>query len=236
MRKFIVIWVALASLVVFEANADVAVNLDRKTLDLLGKSISRHQSKAINEMPGNVRSYLSSIINPKKIYDLEDEDSMLWIHTHIINGRDQNLKESIDRMMASLALSGDRIHGDDVSSILEDHFFALWNKEEFDLEDSIRGYAEHWRERSKPSVRLSPDGLNPIEWIWELEVESRKHGVLHVGIDTKKRTFICYEYPLGLYFPEGEIMERIYREIVQDQDMAQHHIGVGRRKTDPPTK
>jgi len=51
---------------------------------------------------------------------------------------------------------------------------------------------------------------------------------MHVGLDVGKRTFICCDRRAGVFFPEGEIMERIYREIVQDQAIAGDHIGVGR--------
>lgn len=230
MHKKIRILVIFVWLIAFDANADEAVNIDKEKLELLENSIKRYQNKAISKMPGKVNSYLSSIVKPKSIYDLNDKDSTIWIQTYIMSGLDQDLKESIDGLMSSLAVSGDKIHGDDVSSILGSHFFASWNKEEFSLENSIRNYAEYWREHSKPSARLSPDGLNPIEWIWELEVESREQGILHVGIDTKKRTFICYEYPVGLYFPEGETLERIYGEIVQDPDMAGQFVGKGRKE------
>jgi len=186
-------------------------------------------------MPDNVRAYLSSIARANSMHDLKDKDSVVWIHSHIIIGRDQDLKECIDKLMSSLALLGDKIHGGDVASILANSFFALWNKEDFNLDNSIRDSAIYWRQHSTPPARVSLDGLNRISWTWKLEVESREYGVLHVGIDEKKRTLLCYEYPVGLYFPEGEIMERIYREIVQDQDMAGQLIGVGRKQVDAPT-
>jgi hypothetical protein len=51
---------------------------------------------------------------------------------------------------------------------------------------------------------------------------------MHVGLDVKKRNFICFERNLGVYIPEGEKLERIYREIVQVPAMARDHIGLGR--------
>jgi len=213
------------------SGAELAVNLQKETLGLLDKSISTYQNKAIDKMPDKVRAYLVSIAKPESIHDLDNRDSILWIDTYIVRGRDEDLKESIDKLISDLAFSGDKLHGDDVSSILQKAFFSSWNKEDFNLENSIRNHAIYWREHSKPTARVSPNGQNPIDWIWELEVKSREHGVIHVGIDEKKRTFICYEYPVGLYFPEGETMERIYREIVQVPDMASHYIGLGRKQT-----
>jgi hypothetical protein len=235
MRHYIYILTILILLIACRADAEVAVNLERETLELLEKSISRYQNEAVKKMPDKVRSYLSGLDKPKSIHDLKDEESIRWIHTNIIHGGDADLEECIEKLISSLALSGDKVHGDDISSMLEDSFFALLNSEDFDLEKSIRNDAIYWREHSKPSVKVSPDGLNTIDWIWELAVESREHGVLHVGIDEKKRTFICYEHPVGVYFPEGETMERIYREIVQDPDMARHYIGVGRKHSNEPT-
>jgi hypothetical protein len=235
MKTYVIISVVLFCLIAFEANAK-DVNLEENTLESLEKIIYEYQEKAIEGMPKSVRSHLLSIDKPKSIHDLKDKDSVIWFEKHIIYGGGLELSECIKKLESSLALSGDRINGEDLLSIKSDSFFALWNKEDFNLSESIRSYAIYWREHSKPPVRVSPDGQNPIDWIWGLEVKSREHGVLHVGLDEKKRTFVCYEYPVGLYFPEGETMERIYREIVQNPDMALHYIGLGRKQNRAPTE
>ncbi|SHI70174.1 hypothetical protein SAMN02745181_0686 [Rubritalea squalenifaciens DSM 18772] len=224
----ILVWLMGAGAV--GANADVAVNLKKETLESLGHALSAYHKKLIEEMPEKVRFHLSSIEKPKSIHDLKNEDSIRWIHHHVSLGPDEGLSKKMDELMSDLAVSGDKLHGDDVASIYESSFFALWNKDNFDLEKSIVKSAIYWRENSDPPHRLSPDGLNVIEWNWKLDVKSRESGVLHVGIDEKKRTFICYEYTVGLYFPEGETLERIYREIVQDPDMAGQFLGKGRKQ------
>jgi hypothetical protein len=220
----ILIWLMAAG-----ANAEIDVNLKKETLESLNNSISRYHKKLIEKMPDKVRSHLSSIEKPKSVYELKDADSIRWVHDHVKTGADEELIKKIDELMSDLAASGDKLHGDDIASIFESSFFALWNKEDFNLEESIVKSAISWREKSTPSQQLSPNGLNPIEWRWQLSVESREGGVLHVGIDEKKRTFICYECTVGLYFPEGETLERIYREIVQEPDMAGQFVGKGRK-------
>ena len=212
------------------ANADVAVNLKKETVESLGHALSAHHKKLIEEMPEKVRLHLSSIEKPKSIHDLKNEDSIRWIHHHVLLGPDEDLSKKMDELMSDLAVSGDKLHGDDVASIFESSFFASWNKDNFNLEESIVKSAIFWRENSDPPHRLSPDGLSVIGWHWRLNVKSREGGVLHVGIDEKKRTFICYEHTVGLYFPEGETLERIYREIVQDPDMAGEFLGKGRKQ------
>ena len=217
-------------------SAEVAVNIKEETMDLLEKSMSRYHKKLIEEMPDKIRLYLSSYDNPKSVYELKDADSVRWINDHVRVGADEDLMKRIGELRSDLAMSGDKLHGDDIATIFESSFFATWNKENFNLKEFIIKSAISWREKSEPIQRLSPDGLNPIDWRWQLSVESREGGILHVGIDEKKKTFICYEYTVGLYFPEGQTLERIYREIVQDPDMAGQFFGKERKqKTNPFT-
>ncbi len=212
------------------SNAEMAVNLKKETLDSVDHALSRYHKKLIEEMPDKVRLHLSSIEKPNSIHDLKDEDSIRWIHHHVRLGPDEDCDKRIDELRTDLAVSGDKLNGGDIVSICERAFFARWNKEKFNLEESIVKIAHYWRENSDPPHRLSPDGLNLIEWNWKLDVKSREGGVLHVGIDEKKRTFICYDYTVGLYFPEGETLERIYREIVQDPEKAGQFVGNGRKQ------
>jgi hypothetical protein len=219
-----------ASLVAADVNDKADINIKRETLELLDKSMSSYHKKLISSMPDNVRLHLSKLVKPRSIYDLKDADSLRWIQEHVRVGANDDLIKAVDGLVSDLAVSGDKIHGDDIASIFESSFFALWNKESFNLEEPIVKIAISWREKSTPPQQLSPDGLNRIEWRWQLDVESRESGVLHVGIDEKKRTFICYENTIGLYLPEGETLERIYREIVQDPNMAGQFVGKGRKQ------
>lgn len=232
MNKFFNSAIVSLCLINFGVSNELDVNIENNTIKLLQDSISKYHNKVIKIMPENVRAHLESIDKPRSMYDLKDKESVAWVNAHVVIGGDQDIQNAIDRLKADLSLSGDKIHGNDICGIFEKSFFALWNDEKYNIRESINDYVLYWREQSKPSAKVSPDGLNRIDWIWQLDVASRKHGVLHVGIDVKKRTFICYEYTVGLYFPEGETMERIYREIVQDQDMAGQFIGIGRKQAE----
>jgi hypothetical protein len=97
-----------------------------------------------------------------------------------------------------------------------DLFLAIMRGQEFDILQKLRSIKLSQLELRRPKQDLTPIGSNKIVWIWRLNVEGREHGILHVGIDVKTRNFICYEYPVGIYYPEGDVLQRIHTTIVQD--------------------
>jgi|GEM_PF-2120124 len=142
----------------------------------------------------------------------------------------EKLAICFEYLAKTIACSGDQITGDDATLIMKEAFWHKLHKRPYDFKNRITELVIYWRENRTPDVKISPLGMGKIEWIWKLNVNSRVNGVMHVGMDTIKRTFICYEYGVGAYFPEGETLERIYREIVQEPDMARDHIGKNRIK------
>lgn len=93
----------------------------------------------------------------------------------------------------------------------------------------------YWNENSDPPIRFAPDGQGSIRWVWRLENKSRIHGIIHVGIDKRTGRFLCYEYPIGVYYPEGPVLERIFFEIVRSDnfDSTYRNIMSPISKTEP---
>lgn len=121
-----------------------------------------------------------------------------------------------------------KIHSDDGAWIMWESLLDYINKRDFELDAQIAKHMLIYRENTHPEFALSPNGQGKIHWAWRLPTDKRKYGIIHVGIDEKKRTFLCYECGVGIYFPEGDVMERIYTEIVQDPDSAGIWLGKGR--------
>lgn len=194
-----------------------------ESLDVLSDRISSYLAGVDKTMPESVKAEIMKT-------SLEDfpnisAKSLEWVRDNIDLGEEKDpglLKAFKDVVKWS------GIRGDDIAAILRLAFHADIHKREFVISDSISDRIIAWRETTTPEVKYSPSGQGEINWAWKLEsTKKRKYGVLHVGIDLKKRTFVCYESDVGLYFPEGETMERIYAEIVQEPDMAGIWLGKG---------
>lgn len=210
--------------------AEQSPSVPKAIVEKLASEINSFQKEMIHRMPDNVRKDILAASDPINIYNLS-EDSQKWVGQNIANGVSEGISKYFDLLSVELRLSGDRLGDEDYSAILEQSFFHQVRTSPFNLEEEILHYANYWREHTTPNVRLSPNGLGEIDWRWQLSVAERPDGVLHVGIDRKKRTFICYERTVGIYFPEGDVMERIYAEIVQDPNMAGEFVGKGRLKS-----
>lgn len=196
---------------------------EAESMDALSDRISRYLEGVCKTMPESVKDEIVKT----SLEDLPNvsEKSLDWVRDHIDLGTEID-PELLKAFRDVIKWSG--IRGDDIPAILRLAFHAHLHEREFFISDSISDRIIGWRETSTPEVKYSPSGQGEINWAWKLEsTKKRKHGVLHVGIDLKKRTFICYESDVGLYFPEGETMERIYREIVQEPDMAGIWLGKG---------
>lgn len=159
-----------------------------------------------------------------KIDDLSSE-SIKWIEAKLIMQRDVELSKAFDAV-----LKWSNLNGADANSIIRETFWDFAHGKPFQLLSKISDYIINSIEMKPPDIRFSPSGHGEIGWYWKLLSPRRKSGILHVGIDLKKRTFVCYERDLGVYFPEGETMDRIYTEIVQDPEMAGIWVGKGFRK------
>jgi hypothetical protein len=194
----------------------------------LRKCILRSLKPALSDIPEDVRNELSKCKDQGDILKSPDYVQK-WVNENISYFSDVETAQAFNRLTEDVLKSGDYIDGDAISQILELSFLSMLNGKPFDLNKSITDTVAYWRENRTPNIKFSPQGLGKIQWTWKIRELTRYEGVIHVGLDIKKRTFICYEYGKGLYFPEGDIMERIYSEIVQDPIMAGTHIGKGRK-------
>lgn len=200
------------------------VQFDDEVISELIKSIESFHNDAILQMPENIRN---QVLKAEKMKDLAKLpiESQSWLNDNAFNVGSLDLANSAGRLIEMLRRNGDRV---EMHEILEETFWCKLHGKPSDIESLIRSDVIYWREVSIPNVKFSPQGQNEIQWIWQLEVKERPNGTLHVGLDVKKRTFICFDRKVGVFFPEGETMERIYREIVQVPSRARDHIGQGR--------
>lgn len=199
---------------------------EAESMDLLSERLSRYFSSAEEQIPESLKAEILKLKSPK-FYELPLESQELFrVHIELAASSDPEVSKSIIDVWK---WSGLKVG--DAADIKWLAFYAHLHKQDYDISESVADSMIMWREATPPEVRFSPDGRGEIKWIWLLESsKKRQNGTLHVGIDLKKRTFICYESDLGLYFPEGEVMERIYREIVQEPEMAGIWLGKGFKK------
>jgi hypothetical protein len=229
MQFRLVFIILFASIFVTAEEPHQRVEIDHGLLDDLRRNLIKSQESLLSEIPNDVKNEL---IKCKDRNDINKTPVHVqqWISDNVSNLTDIETAESFGNMAAYLREKGDYIHGDDVSVMLESAFLSKLNGKQYDLEKYIIETVIYWRENKTPDVKYSPLGLGEIKWIWKLDQPARIKGVVHVGIDKTKRVFICYEHGKGLFFPEGDILERIYAEIVQDPSMAGSHIGKRRKK------
>jgi hypothetical protein len=194
----------------------------RSSLDELEESVSSFHDEVIETIPEKIRKQLVACDTADAI-ELLPKSTHIWLHDNVGQLRDPAVAESVASVAELL-----KFHSDDLSDMLKKTFWSRLKKMPFDYESYFFEKVIYWKENEPPAIKYSPQGLGEVKWIWKLDVESRLHGIMHVGLDVKKRNFICFERNLGVYIPEGEKLERIYREIVQVPAMARDHIGLGR--------
>jgi len=170
-----------------------------------------HDKKALT-MPAAVRREIVECDSPDGLRDMSLE-SKKWLH--------DNLSQIFDEEAIPLIESLDELKvGDDLFQLLSETFWCRVKEKPIDLDKRIKDIGLYWKETTKPSVEHAPIGKGAIDWFWKLDVKSRPHGTLHVGIDVETRRFLCYEHTIGIYYPEGITLERIRAEIVQDPQRA----------------
>jgi hypothetical protein len=194
-------------------------------IDELHRNLIKYNDSQRNKIPDFIKKeILENEGDFKKIPDKSSE----WISINVSS----NVNEEIARSI-KLLMSWSGLHQDDISSLFGLSFCKQVANRPFNIFEFVSDHILYWREHGKPDVKLSPNGNGRIMWLWNLNTNKRKFGNIHVGIDEKKRHFVCFESDLGLYFPEGEMMERIYSEIIQEPDVAGIHLGKGRREHNP---
>lgn len=204
---------------------DVIINKEEfDQIDHLhGLLLKFHQSN-FSLAPDLLKTEILKADSPNDIEDLSSE-SIEWIEAKLTAQRDVELNKAFVAV-----LKWSNLNGADADSIIRETFWDFAHGKPFQLASKISELIINSIEMKPPDIRFSPSGHGEIDWNWKLLSTRRKSGILHVGIDLKKRTFVCYERDLGVYFPEGETMDRIYTEIVQDPEMAGIWVGKGFRK------
>jgi hypothetical protein len=171
------------------------------------------------------KGMLKKISKCESVDDLKhlDLDAQKWLHQNFCMAPDMKMGANFEKL--------DEIKmGDDVYLILSDTFWCRVKGKPIELRKRIDSVGLYWKETTRPLIKVAPEGRGGIDWRWKLDISTRPHGTMHVGLDTKTQRFICYEHTVGLYYPEGDVLNRIRAEIVQDPDMAGIWIGKGRRE------
>lgn len=188
-------------------------------LDMLESRLITMYDKEIAIMPNKVRLELSTCPSPHELGKIS-ADSQLWIKEHLHQINEPEIALLFDKVYEIRCF-------DDVYQVASVAFWRRANGKPLDLEARIEEIELYHKESQEPSIRFAPVGGGEVMWMWKLPVNSRPYGVLHIGIDTNTRRFLCYEQTKGLYYPEGEVLERIRAEIVQEPLMAGRHLGKG---------
>ncbi len=212
----------LSAIWVMANNHLVVAQVDKDVLlDNLSRQIAKLDDEKFKSISKDILRKISECPSPDDFAKL-DLESQNWLHQNFDNfGGNVKIGEAFSKLKEV------RSDGDGYE-ILCESFWCRLNGKPFDLGKSVESIGIYWLEHDSPEIKFAPEGRGKVDWIWQLEVIIRPHGVLHVGIDTKTRRFLCYERMVGVYYPEGETLERIYAEIVQDPIRAGIHIGKGR--------
>lgn len=184
-------------------NEELAVKLEKKLID----AVERINEQ--NLIPVNVAE---NIKNKNKMWYEFPKESQKWLLEDL-----PNVLATPEILELYSKLEWEHNFGN--QGVILDLFIAVMRGQEFDILQKLRSSKLYKLEQQNPKQELTPIGRNKIVWIWRLNVEGREHGTLHVGIDVKTRNFICHEYTIGIYYPEGEVLQRIHKNIVQDDKL-----------------
>lgn len=227
MKKFFLILLSIASLhltaeaFIFNGDNVEFDEYELNSIDLWGSAIYKYHDNNYKKLAAQVRGEIEKL-KTAEIYDLQ-------VNTlEILKGYLQGT-EDLDKSYQAVRRWSE-FHGDDRTTIMWETLLDYIHKKDFELSVKVAESMLVYRESQPPEIEFSPNGQGKISWYWNLKTNRRKFGKIHVGLDLKKRTFVCYESDVGLYFPEGEIMERIYSEIVQVPEMANQWLGKGRKE------
>lgn len=214
--------VTLIFLLSFDLHSEESeINLDNTEVNNLEMLLVNSHNNIIKKMPENIHNELLGIKSFDDFYKLS-ESTQIWVEQNVSQVRDVEISNIFTNFT-----NVSYLHGDDVSKILRETFILKVGNKKLDLKNKIEMSMIYWIEQSIPIFNASPEGNGKITWIWKLPTKERKLGVIHVGLDDKSRRFICYERNRGIYYAEGEILERIRAEIVQNTDMASGRVGKG---------
>lgn len=214
------IFLLLLSLIAQYSESLFAIETKRDDLILkIESKIDKYYDKKITGIPEAVRLELLKFDSYNRL-NTATANTQLWLH--------ENFSQMDDKEIADILLNFDELRGgDDVFKLVSEGFWCRLKGKPLEFEARISLTGTYWKENDRPNINLAPVSRGSIEWIWKLDVPERTFGVLHVGIDLKTRVFVCFENTVGIYYPEGDILERIRAEIIQNPAMAGTRIGKG---------
>lgn len=176
-------------------------------LEKINVELTKIIDKKVGEVPAGVRRGVIDCESASDFVKLP-EKSQIWLDDNL----DHQIFFEFTNMLSSLP---EIHHGGDIRAILKKSFWCRLKGLPYNLNEEIGLIDLYWKEVKKPSVVYSPLGKGKVNWAWRLEIKSRPHGIIHVGMDTKSRRFLCYDRTIGVFYPEGLLLDRIRTEIVR---------------------
>lgn len=179
---------------------------DKPSLQDLEKRIQDYHIQLIQAIPREIKKELLEIKKYDDMLGLSLK-SQTWLAAQFIDIVEiaNNLKKISPSFIA-----------DDVNQLMRQTLIDTLHNKPLKINLKINDVETYWAEAAFPKFNKSPIGLNIVEWNWQLPNSKRKHGIIHVGIDTKTRQFLCFERTIGYYYPEGTLLEKIRKEFIKN--------------------
>lgn len=211
MNKYIVIFFAIIS------NC-IAGKLE---LEGLKEKLGNHWKGVIKNMPPRFLAEIKSVESSTGLNDLNIE-TLKWMSINLYPDGDEVL--GLQTMLGQIdALKNQN----DLELFLRESFWSKVKGRDFNIVNRLEDFETYWKESTTPDKNVVPGTDEKLEWIWKLPVETRRNGILHVGLVTASRKFICFEQDRGIYYPVGDTLEKIRADIVQNPDLSLEFVGKG---------
>jgi|GEM_PF-2459623 len=203
---------------------------DKLELEELDENLGVHWEKIIKNMPPRYLAEIKSVESSAGLIDLNIQ-TLKWMSANLYPKGDEalGLKKRLGRIDALK-------NQNDLELFLRESFWSKVKGRDFHIADRLEDFETYWKESTTPNISVVPGTNEKLEWIWKLPVATRQNGIIHVGLVTVSRKFICFEQNRGIYYPTGATLEKVRAEIVQDPDVSLEFIGKGylKNKTEVP--
>ncbi len=175
------------------------------------KELARVSVSKMGVMPAGVKAEILQCLNVNDML-LMSPASLKWVQNAYISTFSPTLSYYQWRLSPLLR------SGDDWGSLYRQMVWCNVHNKPFSLGREVSYYASYWKSLDKPILNIDPLSYGKIDWKWLLRESSadRVTRVIHIGIDQTSQRFVCYDLEVGgLYYPEGELLERIRIGFVQ---------------------
>ena len=224
-------WILVAANVVIVTQSSAAIEYENPIdrMHALEEEISDRMKELDSLIPETIRDEIIALECPGGFWNLSD-DAQRWISQNSVLTREVDIK--FQRELERYPLLQ---NAPDLWRMFFETYWRHLKGLPLDFRSQLEDVELYWAESNIPNQNRAPEGGGEIDWAWRLKVNERRHGITHVGVDLATRRFVCYEHGRGLFYPEGNLLERIRGEIVQNPDRLHRPIGgraIGEWRTD----